>query len=475
MRALSPKSASIVSSLSLYSFQLVSLGYSMYVARLFTPEQLGVLSLTLALVGICEALKSGGIGDYLIRQKDLSKETVELCLGVTTLFSFFSGAVLALSSSYIESFFEFEELKLFILLASTNFFLSPLISVNSALLTRHFLFLHKIIIDWAQTIIMMVITICIYKFTNSIYALIGGIVAGSVAQLLASLALRAPGMRYIPSFSGLGSIVSYSGKIIGSTLVERIATSAPEVLVGKMSTPADVAFQSKGMSTINLIAHMLIAGFRPVAMPYFSSKNKQDVNSYVYATNLVHAVSLPIILSLATFGGSLVLFLFGDQWEISGLLAAPLAVWGTFINIHPFYRQILIVKQGENSLMYRSLMQFITTVLGVSIGFYLNGLYGAAIGMACSAVATFIYTHCLVSKSLDVSWLALLKSFNKSFILTFACLLASAGVHNVLSNLGLSLLALLCCAFIAMAVVWLFLVFLLNMEIKNIIVKAVAR
>lgn len=447
----------------------------MYVARLFTPEQLGVLSLTLAVVGICEALKSGGIGDYLIRQKDLSKETVKLCLGVTTLFSFFSGGVLALSSSYIESFFEFEELRLFILLASTNFFLSPLISVNSALLTRHFLFLHKIIIDWAQTLIMMVTTIFIYKLTNSIYALIGGIVAGSVAQLLASFVLRAPGMRYLPSFSGVREIVSYSSKIIGSTLVERIATSAPEVLVGKMGTPADVAFQSKGMSTINLIAHMLIAGFKPVAMPYFSSKNKQDVNSYVYATNLVHTISLPIILSLATFGSSLVLLLFGDQWEISGLLAAPLAVWGTLINIHPFYRQILIVKQGENSLMYRSIMQFVTTVLGVSIGFYLNGLYGAAIGMACSAGATFAYTHYLVSKSLDVRCLTLLKSFNKTLLLTLACLIASVGVDYALSGLELPLLAILCCAFVAMALVWVILVFLLKMEIKSIIIKAIAR
>lgn len=475
MRELSPKSASVVSSLSLYMFQILSLGYSMYIARLFTPEQLGVLSLTLAIIGVCEALKSGGIGDYLIRQKDLSEATVKLCLGVTISFSYFLGALLIVSSSFMGDFFELQELTWFLLLASINFFLSPLVSVNSALLTRDFLFLHKILIDWIQTIVMMVTTVCIFKFTGSIYSLIMGLVLGAVAQLLASILLRSPKMHYLPTVAGFQKIIGFSGKIISSTFVERIAISAPDLIIGKAGAPSDVAFKSKGVSTVNLVAHMLIAGFKPVALPYFSAKDSGNSASYVYATNLVHSISLPIILSLFTFGGAFVLLLFGEQWEKAAAISGPLAIWGTLINIHPFYRQILIVKQGETGLVYRSLVQLASTILGVLVGFSLNGLYGSAIGMACSAFITFAYTHYLVAKSLNISWLTLLFSFNKVFVLTFSCLFASIGIYKSLLLLELTLFTLLCCAFVAMAVVWLVIIFVLNMEIKDVIIKAVAK
>ena len=47
----------------------IALGSNMVLARLLTPDQIGVYSVSLAVIGLAQALRDFGVGSYLIQEK----------------------------------------------------------------------------------------------------------------------------------------------------------------------------------------------------------------------------------------------------------------------------------------------------------------------------------------------------------------------------------------------------------------------
>src|SRR3546814_4930345 len=54
--------------------QLVQLAAAVIIARLLTPEEMGIFALAYAASAVLTALRSFGVGNYLIREPDLHRE-----------------------------------------------------------------------------------------------------------------------------------------------------------------------------------------------------------------------------------------------------------------------------------------------------------------------------------------------------------------------------------------------------------------
>ena len=61
---------------------VLALGSNMVLARLLTPEQIGVYSVSLAVIGVAHVLREFGVGNFLIQQKDLHDDHVRTAFGL---------------------------------------------------------------------------------------------------------------------------------------------------------------------------------------------------------------------------------------------------------------------------------------------------------------------------------------------------------------------------------------------------------
>jgi len=463
--------AAILSSLSLYVNQFFTVAFTMYISRVFTPEQLGIYSLSLSIVALGEATKSMGTGEYLIREKEITPAMVKSTLGLTVIISWVTGLILVSCAEPISLFYEQENIEYMIYILSITFFISPYISVNSALLTKQLSFTKKIFMEWANVIVTMASTLIIFYYIGNHFALVYGVISGVIIQLLLSIKLKAVDMCFIPQFKNMSSQLKFGAITTLSSLIERLSVIAPDLIIGKLGSVKEVAFMSKGLSAIQLSSHMLISGAKPVALPYLSNaENNEKQYAYIKATNLTHALCLPVLLALVFSGELLIQVLFGDQWQKAGELVQYLAVLGFFFNLHPFHRALLISMNMEKWFLLKQVVSSLLTITMIFIGYQWK-LEGVAISLAACSVVIFMINHSLVAKALNVNSFGLLKSIFNPIFLSIICLLISWSVMKLMNFYIGNLYVQFIAYGVAMAFGWLIFASMLKLDIIQELIK----
>ncbi|MBC6987979.1 oligosaccharide flippase family protein, partial [Alteromonas sp. BZK5] len=126
----------ILSAASQYLLKVIGFVNVIIMARLLTPDELGVYAIAGAVVLIASELKLMGTTSYLIREKELTKDKVKSGIGLSIIFSWGLGLLLAISSDYLSSFFEEPRVAPIFLILSLNFLFAPFTSVTTSLLSR---------------------------------------------------------------------------------------------------------------------------------------------------------------------------------------------------------------------------------------------------------------------------------------------------------------------------------------------------
>lgn len=104
------RKALLHSSISQYGVKLIGLVTMMVVARLLTPEELGVFAIASGIVMLLSEFKLLGAADYLIRERELSEDKIRRALGLTILISWGLGIAVMLSGPWVGRFYEIPSL-----------------------------------------------------------------------------------------------------------------------------------------------------------------------------------------------------------------------------------------------------------------------------------------------------------------------------------------------------------------------------
>src|SRR5436190_3511040 len=88
-----------------YALIVLALLLYVLVARLLTPSEIGIYSVTAAVVGIAQVIREFGVGTYLIQEKNLSQERLETALGVSMVSGAAMFVAMMLAAPWVAYFF----------------------------------------------------------------------------------------------------------------------------------------------------------------------------------------------------------------------------------------------------------------------------------------------------------------------------------------------------------------------------------
>lgn len=112
--------------LNSYSAAGISFVSIIILARLLTPQEIGIFSVCMAFVGFLHTLRDFGIGAYLLQERNLDAGILRSAYGLALLFGWTAAAVLALSSGLVADFFNEPGVRSVTLVLAVNFLLIPL-------------------------------------------------------------------------------------------------------------------------------------------------------------------------------------------------------------------------------------------------------------------------------------------------------------------------------------------------------------
>jgi O-antigen/teichoic acid export membrane protein len=452
--------ALVVSLLERYALIALQLVSYVLIARLLTPEEIGIYSVSLALIGIAQVVREFGIGSYLVQEKELTEAKIRTAFGVTLVIGSGLFLLLALGAPMAGWFYEDERMTTIVRVISLNFLILPFCSISMSLLRRNMEFSRLLYVNLVAALTGFFITIGLAWHGFGPQSLAWGAVAANIATGLGAWLARRDRTILLPSFSEWRAIASFGGQSSLTGVVTSVAMDINDLVVGKVLGFAPVALLSRAQGLMNLFHRDLMGAVRNVAFPAFALAHREGEAvepKFIATVTNVTAFAWPFYGFIAIFPLEIIRLMFGPQWDAAAPLVPVFALAGALAATFSLIPNVILAI-GRIDLLMRAEIAVQTFRVAVIVGAVIvfETMMSAALAYLVAfsvALPVFFWVKNLCIAN---DWPRLLRGLGRSLVVTAGSLSAavSFALWNELARdepIGPFVLAMVC---IATAYLW---------------------
>lgn len=297
--------------------QLIQFAVTIVLSRLLLPSEYGTIALIVIFIQLCNVIIDGGFNTALIQKKNSDN------IDFSTIFFFSIGVSLLLylmmylSSPLIADFYDNQKLIPIIRILSLSLPFYAFNSIQRAYVSKEMLFNKLFYSSLGATILSGVIGIYMAYENYGVWAL----VAQNISSQFFTTIIMWFTIRWRPiwrfSLNRFKSLFSYGWKIFGSNIIISLFVNSRKIVIGKLYTPAVLAYYEKGDQLPSLIMTNIFTSIQTILFPAFSES--QDDRTRVKAmmrisTKLSCFIIYPLIVGLIVIAKPLVVLLFTEKW-----------------------------------------------------------------------------------------------------------------------------------------------------------------
>jgi len=330
---MSLKKSFIFSSINNYGEIAIGLVASIIIARLLNPEEIGIFSVAISLVGFAHLIRNFGIGEYLIQEKNLTTEKIRSAFSLTLILAWTLAIVIYLMRFLAADFYNEPGIAKVFEVIAINFMLIPFGANSISLLRRNMRFDQLMLINLMSALVGSSTSILCALEGMSYLSLAWGAIAGTSITILGALFYSPKEFTLLPGFSEIKGIIHYGSFSSINQILQHLSTTAPDIILGKLQNMYAVGIFSRAMGSLNIIATVLVNGIRPILMPYFAEahrKNNQLNENYLQLVSIAILIIWPTIILAIFLAPQIIHLLYGDQWLEAVPILQILALEGFF-------------------------------------------------------------------------------------------------------------------------------------------------
>lgn len=312
-----------------YASLAVTIASTMVLARLLTPLQVGIFSMCAAVTTVAGILRDFGVTEYLIQEKDLTRDNMRAAFGLAIVIAWSTGAIIYLSRGLVASYFNEAGVASVLAVLSLNFLILPFTSPAFALLTREMAFRKIFVIQTVSNIVQSLTAVSLAYAGFSYMSLAWAPVASITVQTLLVAYFRPRDSFLRPSLRNAGNVLRYGSMFVSSRLIETIARNSHEFIIAKQFGFASVGMFSRAFGLIELFYSNVTAAILRVATPTFANSHRAGgvpPEAFARGTAIITCVAWPFFGFVALMAPEIVRVLFGPQWDAAADIAAILAL-----------------------------------------------------------------------------------------------------------------------------------------------------
>jgi lipopolysaccharide exporter len=303
-----------------YLTTLLALASNVLLARLLTPEQIGIYSVSLAAIGIAHVLREFGIGNYLIQVKELSEGHIGTAFGLSLILGIGLFSILMLGAPYVAAFYGEASMSLTLRIVALNFLILPFATVAGALLRRDMHFKKLVPVALTAAAVSFIVTIALaWAGLGADSMAIGSVVQNALIGL--GNWWVTPSRRiYRPCLREWRSVANFGGQTTFTNVITTASTDASDLVAGKVLGFESVAIMSRAQGLMNLFLRDAMNAVRAVAMPAFAQaarENQPVAARYLTAVSMISLVAWIFYGLVSIYALEALRLLFGPQWDVA--------------------------------------------------------------------------------------------------------------------------------------------------------------
>lgn len=395
------------------TMQPVQFVFGIILARLITPDEMGILGLTGIFFAIAGQLQSCGFGTALIRKQERTDEDICTVFWFNVGMSFIFSLALFLAAPWFVWFFDQPALLNLTRVSALLMFLGSTGSVHWTLYSARRDFKTPAIVSMCTTLVAMPFTIWA-AFAGWSYwaAMLQGIISGLLG--LITIWIISP---WKPSFKfskiSFHEFFKYGINLTLSGLLLTLYQQIRIFLIGKFYSPSQLAYFSRGEHTCSMPLNLFQSVLGPVTFPILATlqndltRLKHVYQQYVKITSILVEWGM---LTLVANSHSFIVCLYGANWQTAAIYAQVLCLGWMFNPLLGLNMNIIaVLGRTDLSLKFEAILRTF------SITIMLIAAYHSVLALCWAAVAAAIFALSLsfffVAKISLISYKDLLRSF----------------------------------------------------------------
>lgn len=380
----SSKTAIIWSLVEKIISQLVGFIISIVLARLLTPEDFGIVGITIIFITISNVFIEAGIGNALIRKIDRTEEDLSTALYFNVAMSIVLYTLLWVISPLIAYYFEENIIINLLRISGLNLIFGSFCIVQQSILTSQLEIKKQTIITLHSQIPAGILAIVLAFKGFGVYSLILQTVISTAIKSILYWTITRWRPKSICSLESLKYLWSFGSKMTGANLIGTVFDQIYSVLIGKYIGKSELGYFAKGQQLVNQIYSILNGMVLKIALPLLSKYQGDKCKlceEYREIVRLLAFFGAFISSLLLSCSDQIVTLLWTSKWMDSSIIMKIIAVGMIFLPIGSLSLVLLQVVNRTDLLFKIELPKKAIYICVIFMGFR----YGT-VGLAVSVL-----------------------------------------------------------------------------------------
>lgn len=296
---------------------------SLFLARLLSPADYGVLALVLIFISIANVFVQSGLNSSLIQKKSVESIDFSSVFYVSLAIATVLYGFLFVVAPVVARFYDNEDLTLVLRILALTLFPGVVNSLQNAVVSRTMRFKKLFFSSIGAGILSGIVGIILAYLGYGVWALV---FQHLVSQVSITIILWVT-VRWRPtfefSFGRIRTLFSYGWKLLVSSLLDTIYRELRSLIIGKVYSASVLGFYNRGQHFPQLIAKNINGPIQSVLFPALSSQqdHSERVKSMMRRSIVTSSfIVFPMMIGLAVIAKPLITLLLTEKW----LPACPL-------------------------------------------------------------------------------------------------------------------------------------------------------
>ena len=423
--------------------QLLNLIIGIFLARLLSPEEYGIVGMLLIFSLIAGNLQDSGFYTALINIKDIKHNDYNAVFWFNIGVSLTIYAVLFFCAPLIAAFYHqpcLVKLSRYVFLSIP---ISAALIVPTALLSRGLRVKEKAIVSLLALVLSGLVGI-IMAFKGFSY---WSLATQQVLYILISCIGRYACARWCPTFSvdfsPIKRMFAFSYKVLITAVLTTINNNVLTVVFGRLFPAAAVGNYTQA-NKWNTMANQLVANtVAQVAQPVFTRINDDDERErrvFGKMMRFTAFLAFPAMFGLALVAPQFILVTIGNKWLESIPLLQILCIGGAFIPFYTLYQNLFLSYGKSNTYMWLSIGQIVIMLTAV-LACHAIGFKAMVVAFAVINILWLLVWQFFASRLIGYRLLSMLRDLMPFMLIALVVMGLTYLVTRFISNMYFLLIA----------------------------------
>lgn len=419
--------------------QLLNLFFGIFLARLLTPNDYGMVGMLTIFSMIAGSIQESGFISALINKKDIKHEDYNAVFWFSILTSLCLYTILFFCAPLIARFFHQPELTTLARYSFIGFVVSSTGIAHSAYLYKNLVVKQRAFLNMIALTLSGIVGVTLAYNGYSYW--------GIATQSITYISTIMFGYWFIspwrPSFhlnfTPLKGMITFSSKILATNIFIHLNNNIFSIILGKFYSEKEVGYYNQA-NKWNFMGYSLISGMinsiaQPVLTQVADDKERQ-LRIFRKMMRFTAFVTFPAMLGLSLIAPELITIAITNKWRKSAQMLQILCISGAFIPITNLCSNLLISKGKSNIYMWNAIALGLLQLLVMYL-IHPYGIQTMIITYVCINISWLMVWHHFVHKEIHYKSIDLLKDILPYLFISASVMIATHYLTSSLTDIYL--------------------------------------